>query len=338
MESRGAKFGFVIPQGALNDLNPTTPDKQFQTIREVAKEGESLGFDSGWLVDHLQPIPSSNGSCFEGWSLISALFVEIKRMRLGHLVSCNLFRHPSYLAKISSVVDVMSSGRLEFGIGAGWHEEECRAYGIPFPSAQERVQRLGEALQIIRKMWSGDNVDFEGKFYKLRGAINEPKPLQKPHPPILIGGNKKQVLGLVARYADKWNPNCPIVAFPEKLKMLREICGTVGRDFDSIEKTYSLNTIVADDDKARLLEDKIKTMHLLYDFDAGVVGTPERCLKTIQGLYALGVTYFIFILPNVVEIEPLKVLAKEVIPRFRGMIVESTARDISLWNNYAGIS
>jgi len=313
--ARDLKFGFIIPQGALQDLEDTTPDKQFQSIREIVKEGEALEFDSGWLVDHLETIPLSHGSCFEGWTLLASLFSEVKKLRMGHMVTCNLFRTPSYLAKISSTIDVMSNGRLEFGIGAGWYEEEFKGFGIPFPSAMERVDRLGEALQVIKKMWSEDKSNFSGKYYQLDGAINYPKPLQKPHPPILIGGNGKKLLRLVASHADRWNPNCPIAIFPEKLQLLREACDKVGRDFHTIEKTYALNTLVGDNDKTSGLLKKIEQEHLLFDFEAGMIGTPEFCVKTVQNLRDMGVTYFIFVLPNVSEVEPLRILAKEVIPR-----------------------
>ncbi|MDA4129840.1 MAG: LLM class flavin-dependent oxidoreductase [Thaumarchaeota archaeon] len=231
------------------------------------------------------------------------------------MVTCNLFRTPSYLAKISSTIDVMSNGRLEFGIGAGWHEEECTGFGIPFPSARERIDRLGEALQVIEKMWSEETTNFSGRYYQLDGAVNYPKPLQKPHPPVWIGGNGKRLLKLVAAHADRWNPNCPIAVFPEKLQLFREACETVGRDFGSIEKTYALNTLVGDDVKTGTLLRKIEEEHLLFDFEAGMVGTPEVCVKTLQNLRDMGVTYFIFILPNVSEVEPLRILAKEVIPR-----------------------
>jgi F420-dependent oxidoreductase-like protein len=311
------KFGFIIPQGALRDLRENTPDKQFESIKDIVREGEALGFDSGWLVDHLETVPLSHESCFEGWTLLTSLFSEVKRLRLGHLVTCNLFRTPSHLAKISSTVDVISNGRLEFGIGAGWYEEECKAFGIPFPNLRERIDRLDEALEITRRMWDIDEktTSFDGKYYQLHGAINYPKPLQKPHPPIWIGGNGRRLLKLVARYANRWNPNCRVSVFPEKLQLLSEACSESGRDFHSIEITYALNTLIGDDAHTRKVLEKIEAERLLFDFEAGVVGTPETCVKTLNDLRRMGVSYFIFILPNVSEVEPLRIIAKEVMPR-----------------------
>jgi F420-dependent oxidoreductase-like protein len=317
VEGRSVKFGFIIPQGALRDLKESSPDKQFQSIKDIVKEGEALGFDSGWLVDHLETIPLSHESCFEGWTLLVSLFSEAKRLRLGHLVTCNLFRTPSYLAKIASTVDVISNGRLEFGIGAGWYEEECKGFGIPFPSPRERIERLGEALEITRRMWDNNEkaTNFHGKYYQLHGAINYPKPLQKPHPPIWIGGNGRRLLKLVAKYADRWNPNCSISVFPEKLQLLGKACEKTGRDARSIEITYALNTLIGDESYTRKLLEKIEKEHLLFDFEAGVVGTPETCVKTLENLRSMGVSYFIFILPNASEVEPLRMIAKEVIPK-----------------------
>ena len=299
----------------LRDLERATPDKQYELIKEIVKEGEYLGFHSGWLVDHLETIPVSHESCFEGWTLIASLFSEVKKLRLGHLVTCNLFRTPSYLAKVSSTVDVISNGRLEFGIGAGWYEEECKGFGISFPDARERIERLSEALEVIEKMWSEEKSTFSGKYYRLDRAVNYPKPLQKPHPPVWIGGNGRKLLGIVASHANRWNPNCPIRVFPEKLRLLSEICDKIGRDFNSIEKTYALNTLVGDEDHTQPVLSKITRENLLFDFEAGVIGPPEKVVRTLRNLREFGVSYFIFIIPNVSDVEPLRILAKEVIPK-----------------------
>jgi alkanesulfonate monooxygenase SsuD/methylene tetrahydromethanopterin reductase-like flavin-dependent oxidoreductase (luciferase family) len=254
-------------------------------------------------------------SNFEGWTTIVALFAEVDQIRMGHLVTCNLFRHPSILAKMSSMVDVISKGRLEFGIGAGWYEEEAVAYGIPFPSPGERVGRLDEAVQIIRAMWTKRSVSFDGTYYTLRNAVNEPKPLQRPHPPIWIGGNKEKMLRIVARYADKWNPNCPIEELSEKMVQLQRACLEVDRDFESIEKTFAMDIFIGSEREVEKIRRRLTSLGSPFDFRTGVAGTVEDVVERVQTLRNLGVTYFSFNIPNVSEFEPLCTVAKEVIPR-----------------------
>ena len=169
------KFRVQIAQDALD----------YPNVKRIASECEKLEFDSIWLYDHFYPLsPPFNKSVLESWTTLTALALETKAIRLGVLVTCNLFRHPSVLAKMSATVDVISGGRLQFGIGAGWYEEECLAYGIQFPKASVRIRRLRESVQIVKKMWTEEKSDFEGRYYRIKDAICEPKPVQKPHPPV----------------------------------------------------------------------------------------------------------------------------------------------------------
>lgn len=201
--------------------------KTFQLIEE-------LGYDSAWLNDHFIPAMGDKQSPhLESWTLLPALAQRTKTIRLGILVTGNTYRHPAVLAKMATTVDYISGGRLNFGIGAGWEEYEHRAYGIPFYTARERAERLDEALQVIRLLWHEDKPSFAGKHYQLREAEFQPKPLQKPHPPIVVGGQgKKWILPLVARYADVWN--APVVLSPSELKeglaLIRAECERIRRD------------------------------------------------------------------------------------------------------------
>jgi F420-dependent oxidoreductase-like protein len=190
-------------------------------------------FESGWTFDHFYPIFSdSTGPCMEGWITLTALAQATRRLRLGVLVTGNVYRHPAVLANMAATVDIVSNGRLDLGIGAGWNQEECDAYGIELPPLKERFDRLDEALQAIIGLLSNETTDLDGRYYKLTQARCEPKPVQRPHPPILIGGGgEKRTLRLVAKYADHWNlASGDAAEFVRKRDVLRRHCEEVGRD------------------------------------------------------------------------------------------------------------
>src|SRR5919198_6389231 len=171
------KFGVFTPQGWRMDLAEIKdPAEQYETMSRVAQEAERLGFDSIWLYDHFHTVPQPTQELtFECWTSTAALARDTSTVRIGQMVTCNNYRNPALLAKMASTLDVMSHGRLDFGIGAGWHQEEFEAYGYPFPDGPERLRMLDEALQVIRAMWTEPYANFEGKYYQVRGAINEPK-------------------------------------------------------------------------------------------------------------------------------------------------------------------
>ncbi|HET8842953.1 MAG TPA: LLM class flavin-dependent oxidoreductase, partial [Ktedonobacteraceae bacterium] len=171
------QFGLIVPQGWQLDLaGIPDPVEAYETMTRVAQLAEEVGFDSIWLFDHFHTSPTvTQEVTFECWTSTAALARDTRRVRIGQMVTCNGYRNPALLAKMASTVDVLSHGRLDFGIGAGWYEHEYRAYGYPYPDAPERLRYLREALQIIRKMWSEEEASFEGKYYQVRGAINQPK-------------------------------------------------------------------------------------------------------------------------------------------------------------------
>jgi alkanesulfonate monooxygenase SsuD/methylene tetrahydromethanopterin reductase-like flavin-dependent oxidoreductase (luciferase family) len=221
---------------------------------------------------------------------------------------------------MASGVDVMSRGRLILGIGAGWYEHEYQAYGYEYPETPERLRMLRESLQVIKAMWTQDRAEFEGKYYRVRGAINEPKPVQKPHPPIWIGGaGEKVTLKLVAQYGDACNFNADVATVRHKLNVLREHCETVGRDYDSVLKTIEFYTILGDrrevdrvvaDTARRTRADEayIRSWHPLS-------GDAERIAQIIGEYAEAGIQYFIVNVPNAFEGGVISRFAEEVFPK-----------------------
>ena len=190
-------------------------------------------FESGWTFDHFYPIFSdSTGPCLEGWTTLTALAQATKRLRLGTLVTGIHYRHPAVLANMAAALDIISNGRLELGIGAGWNEEESGAYGIELGSIKERFDRFEEACEVLTSLLSRDTTNFDGKFYQLKDARNQPRGPQQPHPPICIGGSgEKRTLRITAKYADHWNfvGGAP-EEFARKRDVLASHCADIGRD------------------------------------------------------------------------------------------------------------
>lgn len=208
-------------------------------------------FHSAWTFDHFVPPgpgQDPNANCFEGWSSLAALAAITTRVRLGCLVTGVTYREPAVLAKMAATVDHISNGRLEFGIGASWHEAEHKMYGIPFPPVRERQDRLEEALQVLRLLFDGDGKsNFSGKYYQLQDAVFLPKTVQRPHPPIMVGGGgEKRTLRAVARYADVMNVFGTPEVVRQKIQVLEQHCKDAGRDPAEIEKTISASIIVSE--------------------------------------------------------------------------------------------
>lgn len=208
-------------------------DATYEEILATWKLAEDLGYDSVWLNDHFMPLTGDKDlPHFEAWTMLTALATQTQRIRIGILVSGNTYRHPAVLAKMATTVDHISHGRLNFGIGAGWAEFEHHAYGIPFYTAQERTERLGETLAVITELWGTSHPTFNGKYYQLLEAPFAPKPLQQPHPPIVIGGQgKKWLMPLVARYADEWNVSVGVTpqGLRKRVEIIRAECQRINR-------------------------------------------------------------------------------------------------------------
>jgi F420-dependent oxidoreductase-like protein len=216
----------------------------YEAMLAVWKEADATPvFEHAWLFDHFAPIHSDvDGPCLEGWTLLSAFAAQTNRIRVGLMVTGNTYRHPAVLAHMAATVDVVSNGRLDLGIGAGWNEYEHASMGLPLYQPGERIKRFGEACEIITRLFTQHLTDFDGRYYQLKEARCEPKPVQKPYPPFVIGGSGEQLtLKIVARYADVWNfAGGPVDTFKKKVAILRDHCTTVGRNADEIALSVQL--------------------------------------------------------------------------------------------------
>ncbi len=243
----------------------------------------------------------------------AALARDTKRVRIGQLVTCNGYRNPALLAKMASTVDVMSHGRLDFGVGAGWFEHEYRAYGYDYPDAPERLRYLREAIQVILAMWTQEEAVFEGKYYQVCGAINQPKGIQKPHIPLLIGGGGEKVtLKLVAQYADACNIGGDIPTIRHKLDVVKQHCENVGRDYTSIRRTSSSICVIGESEEAALASLKPYQRDIVTLMRASaMIGSPETIRRRIAELEDAGIQELIIWFPDAAKLESLRLFARE---------------------------
>lgn len=253
------KFGITHSSFAFD----SDQEKIFDEVAHLAQWAEKKGFAWFSVMDHfiqIEGIGSREDPMLEAWTLLAALAASTKKIRLATLVSSVGYRNPALLAKMAAGVDVISHGRLTLGIGAGWFAEEYQQYGYPFPTQPSvRIKQLEEAIQIIKLMWTDQRATFHGQYFHIQNAILEPKPIQKPHPPILIGGSgRKLTLRIVAKYGDATNVFGDPDSAKEIFDVLRDHCEQVGRNFDEIEKTILTNFLIAKDES--LL--KMKTSRL----------------------------------------------------------------------------
>jgi F420-dependent oxidoreductase-like protein len=218
----------------------TTYEAMLQVWREADLEP---AFTHAWLFDHFVPLSGDqDGPCLEGWTLLSAFAAQTERLRVGVMVTGNTYRHPAILANMGATVDIISGGRLDFGIGAGWNELEHTSYGIPLYAPAERIHRLAEACEVIRLLWVEPIANFAGEYYQLKEARCEPKPVQKPHPPFVIGGSGERLtLRVVAQFASIWNfAGGPVDEFSRLSGVLDQHCAAVGRDPSTIARSVQL--------------------------------------------------------------------------------------------------
>jgi F420-dependent oxidoreductase-like protein len=305
------KFGVMLRQEKID----------FKSIRETAKLCDDLGYHSVWFYDHILGMGAIDQDIYESWTLMSALSTVTSRARIGTLVLCNSFRHPSLLSKMAATLDNISGGRLEFAIGAGWLEPEYRAYGYPFLDTTTRIEQLREAVKIIRAMWTEGNATFNGKYYRVKEAYSNPKPVQKPMPIIIGGSGEKYLLRVVAELADGWN--CPASAAAEydrKLNALKNHCRAVGRDINEIEISEQTVCVITKD-KTELTE-KLEKAQKRYGFfgdieKTGIVGTPDECIERIRRKAEKGVSKFTIFFSDIMNPDTLRFFAKEVIPAFQ---------------------
>jgi F420-dependent oxidoreductase-like protein len=225
------------------------------------RHAEQTGWDAACVTDHFMPnTPDRVGDMLESWTTLTALAALTKRMRVGTIVSGNTYRHPAVLAKMAANVDIISGGRLICGMGAGWQENEHQAYGLPFYTVGERLQRLDEACQILTMLWTQERSTFKGKYYQLDDAPLMPKPVQKPRPELMVGGGGEKVtLKIVARWADHWNVWGGPDLLAKKGKILDGYCAAIGRDPKTILRSAVMVPVLSED-RARI--DKIQQIFM----------------------------------------------------------------------------
>ena len=273
------RFGLRVPQD-VTDVGE---------LRAIAQTAEQLGYHSLWLYDHFHTVPRTEiQPTFECWTTMAALAEATSRIRLGQLVTCALYRNPGYLAKVSACVDVISGGRVDLGLGAGWKQDEFDAYDYPFPKIRERLDRMADTARILKAMWTEEKATVTGKYLKVKDAVNEPKPLQRPHPPLWIGSQGPKVgLRMVAELAEGWNHNRGMAVFEEKLGILHQHCRDLGRDPETMRVSVERTCAIFNDDGERQAFIKrcwpgVNPERLKGFLDESCTGTPQAVAKELN--------------------------------------------------------
>jgi len=322
------RFGAFVPQGWRLDLVGVPKPDHWPTMLRVANAIEGAGYESLWVFDHFHTVPfPTQEVTYEAWTLMAALAATTKRVRLGQMCTCNSYRPPAYLAKVAASTDVISGGRLEMGVGAGWYEHEYDGYGYAFPKPSVRIGMLLEGVEIMQRMWTEDEVSFEGKYYTLKGAICRPKPEQEPHIPFWIaGGGEKLTLKVAARYASYTNFGQSVEEFVHKSEILKGHCEDVGTDFGAIVRSTNFNVICEEtekevEDRVSWIKDhfrpfvpaeRIKRMDRAWRVFAG---TPEQLVAKLGPWVEAGLTYGIaYFAEAAYDTSGLERFAREVVP------------------------
>ncbi len=305
------KFGVFLP---FYSFKAPTPDQQYQQIKRIVLECERLGYDAVWLDDHLM---YGNWPILETWTTLASLASQTSKIRLGTMVSCVAHRNPALLAKTAATLDVLSNSRLEVGLGIGAQEAEHLAYGFGFPRASVRAEQLIEALEVIKALWTQPKASFEGKYFKLKDAVCEPKPQQRPHPPITVGGSSEKTLKVAARYADRfdWGFVPTVELYEHKLGLLKSACKAVGKDFSRIERSCwpSGQILLAKDQKElaqKISKHKPPNESLQNYKKYTLTATPDEVAQHLQPYLDLGVSYFMLFFADLPSLDGLKLFLK----------------------------
>jgi F420-dependent oxidoreductase-like protein len=324
------RFGAFVPQGWRLDLTGIDRTEHWEVMTRVAKHIEGAGFESLWVYDHFHTVPEPTQEVtYEAWTLMASLAAVTSTVRLGQMCTCNTYRHPSYLAKVAASIDVISGGRLEMGIGAGWYEHEHDGYGYPFVEPAPRIKMLEEGVEVMKAMWTEEVVDYEGRHYRLQGAICQPKPLQSPHVPLWVaGGGEQLTLRVAARHAQYTNFGVKPEWFAHKSDVLAGHCRDVGRDLAEITRSANFNIVCAETEaeaqerigevQARIekhvTREKAEEQIRLYRHNSG---TPEQVISSLKEWEALGLAYAIVYFPDAAyDLSSTDLFAREVIPAF----------------------
>ncbi|CDO07223.1 TIGR03560 family F420-dependent LLM class oxidoreductase [Mycolicibacterium cosmeticum] len=325
------RFGLFIPQGWRLDLVGIPTERHWPVMSELAAHADAGLWDSVWVYDHFHTVPvPTDEATHEAWSLMAALAATTGRVKLGQMCTAMSYRNPAYLAKVAATVDVISGGRTQMGIGAGWYEHEWRAYGYGFPSAGERLGRLDEGVQIMRDAWRDGRVTFDGKHYQVNDAIVAPKPLQPGGLPLWIaGGGEKVTLKIAAKYAQFTNFSSAPEDFARKSQILAEHCRTVGTDYGAIVRSANFNAVLGDSESdvkdrlARIRErqvgaaDEAAVDAMLANVSSpdSATGTPEQVIERLRRLRDLGCEYAIlYFLEAAYDRSGIELFEREVIP------------------------
>ncbi len=315
------QFGWRVPD--FPEVMLADPGERAALLREQIfnyMEAIQDGLDSAWVGDHFFPWPAAEAmdqslDTHEAWTILAFLMARYPRLRLGTIVLSQSYRPPALMAKAAAVLQWLSGGRLIFGIGAGWKENEYRAYGYDFPSDRVRLAQLEEYVQILRKMWTEDAPSFQGKYYRIDNAYCAPRP--NPAPPLLIGGaGPKVTLRLVAQYADWCNLNgFDLATCRNRLDVLRQHCLAIGRDYRTIGITYANDCVAVAPTHAEA--EHMTNASFFGRLDTRIVGTPDEVAAQIQPLVSLGVTHFIYRFVDFPRTDGVRLFVDEVMPRFR---------------------
>ncbi len=310
------KFGVFLPFYAYQNKN-NSPSQQYKIIQDIALESEKLGYHSIWLDDHLM---YNECPIFESWTVLSALSNLTSKIRLGTMVTCNQHHNPGLLAKTAATLDVLSNGRLEFGIGAGIQKQEHIAYGFGFPELSTRTERLAEALSVMTALWTKEKASYNGKHYTIKDAVCAPKPIQKPYPPITVGGVGEKMLEVTAKYADRfdWGFLPSKNMYSDKLLSLKKKCTKVGRDYAKIEKScWPAGQLLLAQNQIELNK-KISIFKpegvTIEDFKKyTLTATPETCMEELQVYLNLGVSYFMLFFADLPSMDSLRQFSRVMI-------------------------
>ena len=315
MSLKDIVFGMHVPPEGLS----------FEEVKNICLKAEELGYDLFTITDHFMNMAqpdSANRHPLECWSTVAGLAAVTSKIRLGPLVSCYYYRLPTVLAKMATTVDIISNGRLIFGIGAGWHQKEFEGFMSRFPSVKERMTGLEETIQICRSMFKNERTNFEGKLYHFENVLNSPLPVQRPLPIMVGGGGEKKTLRIAAKYAHishcAFNP--PIEALDHKLSVLKKHCKAVNRDLDEIKIGISVNPffgLTKDEAEAKIRKRAEQLGVALDEYRkrlGPVKGTPEQCIEAMNRYIDKGVSLFTMVFPR---LEDAKLFAEEVIGKLK---------------------
>ncbi|WP_188940183.1 LLM class F420-dependent oxidoreductase [Nakamurella endophytica] len=324
------RFGMFVPQGWKLDLAGIEPARHWETIAGLAAHADAGPWESIWVYDHFHTVPvPTEDATHEAWTLMAAFAAATRRVRLGQMCTCMAYRNPAYLAKVAATVDVVSGGRTEMGIGAGWYEHEWRAYGYGFPPARERLRALDEGVQIMSQAWRTGTATLDGEIYQVDGAIVRPLPLQAGGIPLWIaGGGEKVTLRIAARYAQYTNFDGTPDGFSRKSEVLAQHCSELGRDFGEIVRSTNYSVVIGRDEaevrerRAWIAEhyrtaggDAVAEQVAAEYAEGAAIGTPEQIVDRLRSMQDLGMTYAILYFPEAAyDTSGIELFEREVIP------------------------